>query len=496
MNKSVEILNSAINDMDIATTKFVNIIYLFEFVDMMSFFGLVSVLVLYLTYKFSLDVKMSYALYGVYLSMYCSIPVIGGFLNDKFVSTYSSLILGSLIIIIGNFIAYIDNFNWLIVGLSFIIVGTAFLKTSCTSIIGQVQSIFDEHNEKKYSNFYIILNCGAIIGSIIYGVIAKHFCIKFCFLFSGISFTVPFALILFNNKKIMHILNYINFNTIEKNRYKFVFVILLASFVFITFYLYSIFSLISLFITILILMYYIYSIYNRKVKEKNRLIAILILLSFCVIFFAGSLQVGSSLTIFVNNYVNAYLFSYRVPTEFFASLDPLFLVLTAPMFSFIWLKLKKNKKEPSSVNKLVIGLFIGSLGFLSFFAATKCSFYKIYSFEILFLVLGYLFIGAGEICFAPAIINCISKYSPKNMNNIMIGSWYFFMAIASYFSVALDDTIIKVDNIFNNCADVNVNSLTYYSDTFFLIAIITFLAGAILLKFHTKIDELRLCRKF
>ncbi len=79
-------------------------------------------------------------------------------------------------------------------------------------------------------------------------------------------------------------------------------------------------------------------------QEKNRTWAIVILTCFVVFFWAGFEQAGSSLTLYTDKFVDRTIFGWEIPTSWFQSVNPAFIVLLAPFVSMLWLKLSKSKR--------------------------------------------------------------------------------------------------------------------------------------------------------
>src|SRR5690606_32440318 len=107
---------------------------------------------------------------------------------------------------------------------------------------------------------------------------------------------------------------------------------------------------------IVVLMGLIYTAIRHDSIEKNRILALTIIAVFCIFFFACSLQTATSLTLFIERYVNRDWFGIQMPTMVFLSLQPLFIIVLAPAVARIWLKLKYHRLEPVVPFKIAMGL--------------------------------------------------------------------------------------------------------------------------------------------
>jgi len=83
--------------------------------------------------------------------------------------------------------------------------------------------------------------------------------------------------------------------------------------------------------------------------EKQRIWVIVILAFFGIFFWAAFEQAGVSLTFLAEQHVDKVVTSlnFVIPTAWFQSVNPLAILLFAPIFASLWLELKDRGKEPS-----------------------------------------------------------------------------------------------------------------------------------------------------
>ena len=99
-------------------------------------------------------------------------------------------------------------------------------------------------------------------------------------------------------------------------------------------------------------------------EEKDRTMVIFILVAFCIFFWAGFEQAGSSLTLYTDKYIDRNVLGFDIPTEWFQSVNPVFIILLAPLFSMFWGFLSKRGKNPSIPIKMAMGMILLGLGFV------------------------------------------------------------------------------------------------------------------------------------
>ena len=73
-------------------------------------------------------------------------------------------------------------------------------------------------------------------------------------------------------------------------------------------------------------------------------------------------QAGSTLNLFADRSTRNEVFGYAYPSSWFQSLNALFIIIFAPMFAWMWLKL--GSKQPSAPLKFSVGLIGVGLGLI------------------------------------------------------------------------------------------------------------------------------------
>uniref|UniRef100_UPI0010552151 POT-type proton-dependent oligopeptide transporter n=1 Tax=Legionella yabuuchiae TaxID=376727 RepID=UPI0010552151 len=330
-------------------------------------------------------------------------------------------------------------------------------------------------------HFYVVLNLGALASPLIFGFLFLNF-IKFsyCFYLSSLGLFVVSFIIGFRRKLILSFMNEGNSSDC-KGYFMILITFLLTLFIIKQYNAFHNF----IFILVMLFFYMFYSIYKKQPDLGRRnLIALLGLLVFCMIFFAASLQVGSALTFYLDRYVDKSIYGINIPTSVFASLNPFFLILTAPIFQFLWKKLSNKNIRPNIVSKLSYGIITGGLGFLFFLVSSFICNEKTQFVCLFFIILGYICIGAGEICLSPPILHALNLHAPKGLKNTVMGAWYLFMAFSSYLG-GLVDILFEGKNVLS--VSDNYPSILVYQETFLFWGALCIVAGIILLVFNRKV---------
>ena len=167
--------------------------------------------------------------------------------------------------------------------------------------------------------------------------------------------------------------------------------------------------------------------------ERDRIIVIYIAAFFVIFFWSAFEQAGASLTLFADQQTDRTIGSWEMPASWFQSVNPLAIILFAPLFAMIWTKLGKKDKEPSSPVKQAIGLYLLSLGYLVIAigvdgvdGTTKASMFWLLSMYVLHTW--------GELCLSPIGLSMVARLAPIRLASLLMGVWFLANAMANDFA--------------------------------------------------------------
>ena len=165
------------------------------------------------------------------------------------------------------------------------------------------------------------------------------------------------------------------------------------------------------------------------VEERKRSGAVLVLFLASALFWSMFEQAGSSLNLFAERATNRNLFGFDFPASWFQFVQPALVVILAPVFAWIWLKL--GRREPSSPAKFSMGLLFGGLGFLILVpAASRAANGALVS--LWWLNTTYLLHTIGELCLSPVGLSAITKLAPARVAGFMMGVWFVSISVGNF----------------------------------------------------------------
>ena len=132
----------------------------------------------------------------------------------------------------------------------------------------------------------------------------------------------------------------------------------------------------------------------------------------------------------------------EVPASWFSTLNSLFIISLAPLFSKWW----ESKYNPPANFKYAIGMTLLALGMacVAFGASSIEPGAKTASVSMVWLILVYLFHTMGELCISPVGLSYVSKLVPARMIGVMFGIWYLAVAIGMKGAAKFGENVDKI----------------------------------------------------
>ncbi len=434
--------------------------------DTFSYFGTQTILVLYLMHVFDLSRTDSYISYGAYAAFAYGLPLFGGMVGDRLSNSRNAVAFGLALNIIGNLTMMLLSLPSFCIGMGFSLIGTGLSKSNSMQLAGSLYKDNTLVKEAGFTLIYIAINIGGALAPITYGIIAYKVGWNYIFSLNAIGITLSLLIYLsqWNKWKV----NNTNISSTLKNTAIFTASIISALLVgTILYYTKVSFWLLIMFFAAA-LGYLIIVIANQKTKNKTHLFALFVLCSFALFYFTAGLQIGSTITLFLQHKIQQGIIKIKLPASIFSVLYCGFVLLLAPFFSTLWKKLESVKRPLNPVYKVNLGILLAGLGIAAFTISA------ITNLVIIGTIIGVMLLSAGELVLMPTILTIINNKSPKNLRSTFMGGWYLFMALGGYLSSVLASSahwLAETASVFNN----------YFASEFFYISSFTLTIAIIML---------------
>lgn len=408
-----------------------------------SFWGLQAVMVLFLIQFLSQDEKSAFTLLGAFGALNYAFSLLGGLLADKSLGVWKSCQLGLALCLAGNLIlgfsCELINLN---VGLSCILVGAGLFSPSSNSL---VRMLYEKKPNLKESGFLITCVAGNISGALaplIYGVLGGKGLWHYAFFVSAIlNFFALLCFFRYSN----YFFRMCGNQLYHARQRQLIGQVLVISFIVISFGLLTYIKWLNILLMagMGLLCFLIGGIYYQlNLHERQRMKFVFFLTCILLLFYIAVFQIYSSLTLFIDHYVNRKVMEWEVPAPAFASLQCIFFILCAPIVEKLLFFLRKKGYSFSLLIKIPLGLAIGAMGFL-FFGWAEWIVFQSGSCGIGRIVFGNFLLGLSEVFLYPPILMVVSSFSPRRWTGTFIGIFSISLALSSYFSGQVAKLIIQ-----------------------------------------------------
>jgi POT family proton-dependent oligopeptide transporter len=424
-------------------------LFMTEFWERFAFYGIRWALTLYIVAQF-FDGDASgqaYAsrTYGAYLALVYAAAVFGGYVADKIIGYQRSILLGAAVMAAGLAMIMLPSQNIFLLGLSTVIVGNGLFKPNISSMVGQLYAVDDARRDRGFTLFYMGINAGALVAPLITGWLASAVFgtpqqqnYKVVFGAAGVGMLISLIWFWIGRRQ-LGVVGRPAPEAASPLRVLYVLIGALLTIPLIYLLLARVGALtlqwlLSVLFVGLGVMLLVEAVRSGRVQIQ-RVVAMLIIFAFNVLFWMFYEQAGSSFNFLAQNIVDRRLLGgWEFPTGWFQSVAPLAIVLLAPFVSLAWGALDRRGLEPSIPRKFGLGLLGNALGFAVLMFALSRLVDGNGLIPMWPLVLCYVLQVLGELCLSPIGLSMVTKLAPSRLVGLAMGGWFLSTAIGNNLS--------------------------------------------------------------
>ena len=475
-------------------------LFLTEMWERFSYYGMRALLILYLTKHFLFGDARAGMIYGSYVALIYGLPLLGGIVADRYLGIKKAVTFGAILLVIGHMSmalegdqAYISNnmvvrsnfhLSVFFLSISFIAVGVGFLKANISNLVGSLYSKDDPKRDSGFTIFYMGINLGAFAATLVCAYLGEKYGWKYGFGAAGFGMLLGLTIFRRGLNKLKGIGLPPNPELLVKKYFgvsvENIIYILSLFFILLVWFLFRNVGNFGLILGILggavlaWLGFYLFTSCNAV--ERKQTLLMLILMAFSIFFWALFEQAASSVTLFTDRNVD---FGDTLSAGMIQALNPLFIVLFAPVFASLWAFLGKRNIDPHSGYKFGLAILLVGLGFFSLVIGRSFS-DDAFKIPLLFLALMYLFHTFGELCLSPVGLSMVTKLSIPRIAGFMMGVWFLSSSMAGYVSGIIASSMALSKKSFESIKDPSV-TLDNYITNFESLSILSLAVGFFLL---------------
>jgi POT family proton-dependent oligopeptide transporter len=434
-----------------------------EMWERFAYYGMRAILILFMTASVAagglgFDVGRAGAVYGTYVALVYMLSLPGGWVADRILGLRRSVFYGGVLIMLGQLSLAVPGAKLFYLGLALIIFGTGLLKPNVSAIVGELYGKEDMRRDAGFSIFYMGINLGAFIAPLIVGWLAQSAAFKdvlagmgvdpttswnwgfgvgafgmFCGLIqyrmgwkhfgdAGIHPSIPaesaegraarrqlgggvVALVALAATITMMVRQGILSVEAVTSAFSWVYLVLVVAF-----------------------FAWLFMGGSWTKDERKRLIVIVVLFAGAAVFWSAFEQAASTLNLFAAQNTRTSIFGWTFPSSWFQSVNALMIILLAPVFAWIWLRMGTH--NPSSPAKFAFGLVCVGLGFVVMVGAARASANGTLV-SPMWLAATYLLHTIGELSLSPVGLSSMTKLAPDRVKGMMMGVWFLAASVGN-----------------------------------------------------------------
>ncbi len=419
-----------------------------EMWERFSFFGMIAILVLYLTAPVSegglgMSEGLGIAVFSTYVAIVGMLPVAGGWVADRLLGARRTVLVGGILIACGHYAmaTRVDLLLW--VGLLVIAVGTGLLKPNVGVMVGALYGPADPRRDSGFTYYYMGINIGALTAPLLVGYVADRYGFHWGFLIAGLGMTIALGLYLAGYRRLSGIGATPGSPADSPARRRASMVVggVVLVIVAVTAVLNAVFpdgpvigdlaTAIGL-VTLAVPFVYFVALFRRRglgSVERDRVTAFLVLFLGSAVFGLFGQQSGSTLTLFARDGTDLNVGGFAVPPAWIGSANPLFVILFAPLFGLLWVRL--GRRAPSTPMKSAIGLTINALVFLMLIVPVGGYVNEGHKAAIWWIVGVYMVQVWAELCITPVGLSASTKLAPRGAEGQLLALWFVSGAVGA-----------------------------------------------------------------
>ncbi|HEX7416810.1 MAG TPA: peptide MFS transporter [Steroidobacteraceae bacterium] len=419
-------------------------LFLTETFERFTYYGMRAILVLFMTAAatgggLGLNDKAANNIYGLYIAGTYLLSLLGGYIADRLIGQQRAVLAGGILIAIGNALLAVGKTHVFFLGLVTIVCGVGLLKPNVSAIVAQLYPEGGSRRDAGFSIFYMGSNLGALLGGSLVPIVAAALGWRAGFSLPAVGMVIGLAQFLATRS---YLAGAGASPPASARRTPWWPVVLLIAVCALFGALafagivhidpvavsaaanYAMWALAGVF--------FLYLLFGAGLQgdERRRVLAIIALFVACAMFWAGFEQSGASFNLFADRDTNRVVFGRDMPAGVLQAVNPLFIIVFAPVFAAVWVNLGRRNLDPSAPAKFALGLILMGIGFWVMYRATS---YVMHGDKVLptWLIVTYLFHTFGELCLSPVGLSSMTKLAPPRFVGQVMGLWFLATAIGN-----------------------------------------------------------------
>jgi proton-dependent oligopeptide transporter, POT family len=417
-----------------------------ELWERFSFYGMLTILGYYLYYSITdgglgLTKATATGIVGAYGGLVYLSTVLGGWIADRLLGMERTVLCGGVVVMAGHIaLALVPGLAGVGAGLALVALGSGALKANASSLLGTLYDKGDARADGGFTLFYLGVNLGAFIGPLITGLLQTHIGFHYCFGAAAIGMAAGLAqYVVFRRNLGTHgrqVPNPLPCKAVGPVLFvavaaaALILVVLLAGVVTLS----NLSQVTTGVIVVAAATYFVIMLTSSRVTpiERSRVRAFIPLFIANAIFWSLFQQIFTVLAVYSDERINWSVFGWIAPSNWIGSIEPVWIIVLAPVFAVIWTRL--GTRAPTTPRKFTCGVIGMGIAFLLFLPAAGTHGKAVPAL----LVAGILAVFAvSELLISPIGLAVTTKLAPEAFRAQMMALYFFSVGLGTSISGVL-----------------------------------------------------------
>jgi proton-dependent oligopeptide transporter, POT family len=315
-------------------------------------------------------------IYGFYTGLVYLTPIFGGLLADRVLGQRRTVIIGAALMAVGHFMMAFEHL--FLFALTVLILGNGCFKPNISTQVGFLYPPGDRRRDRAFSIFYVGINLGAFLAPLICGTLGEEYGWHYGFAAAGVGMTAGLVIYLVATPLLPKDALAKRADTAPLAR-----------------------------------------------RDWQAIGALLLLFLPVSLFWATYEQQGNTIVLWANDFTDRRVLGFDIPVTWFQALNPFMIFAFTPFIVSLWRR--QGAREPSTVAKMSIGLFLNAASWLIMLAAAYVAGNgqggQDGHASWLWLFAYFAVLTVGELYISPTSLSLVTKVAPASLLSMMMGVW-------------------------------------------------------------------------
>ncbi|VVJ22911.1 Di-tripeptide/cation symporter DtpT [Amycolatopsis camponoti] len=423
-----------------------------EMWERFSYYGMLGILPIYLYYKveqggLGLAQESALGIVGAYGGLVYLSAVIGAWVADRLLGSERTLFYSAVLIMIGHVsLAILPGLAGIGVGLVCVAVGSGGLKSNATAIVGTLYADGDERRDAGFTIFYMGVNLGGFVGPLLTGLAQTEVGFHLGFGLAAVGMALGLIQYTLGRKNLGEKAKEIPNPLPASQRTLAVGAAVVLVAVIVTLVLTGVVNpdnladVVVIVVGVISVIYFLVILTSRKITgdERSRVFSFIPMFIASAVFFSLYQQQFTVVAAYTDQRLNRSLFGWELPVPWVNSINPVFIIVFAPLLAALWTKL--GERQPSTPMKFVLGTVLMGAAFLLFLPMVGSG----KNASPMLALVGILFVFTiAELCLSPVGLSLSTKLAPEAFRTQMVALNFLSISfgtamsgkLAEYYSV-------------------------------------------------------------